>query len=208
MDERAGTLSQDGTMHTLIVTAHPDTDSLTHRAAERLRDALGAERATIAHLAQEEFDPRFTLDDRELYLGKSRPGADIVAEQERIDGATDVVLVFPVYWWSMPALLKGWIDRVFVSGWAFGVGDDGRIVPGLSRLRMHLLPISGTAAESFERHGYTRSFATQIEHGIIDYCGIRRGTTAFVNESESDAFEATEVSVDSAVTAIAGAIRD
>ncbi|GAB3607454.1 NAD(P)H-dependent oxidoreductase [Conyzicola nivalis] len=195
-------------MRTLIVIAHPDADSLTHRVAEQLRESLGTDRASIAPLAQEEFDPGFTLADRDLYLGKRQPGADVVAEQNRLDGATDVVLVFPVYWWSMPALLKGWIDRVFVSGWAFDVDDNGRIVPRLGRLRMHLLPVSGTAGESFDRHGYARSFSTQIENGIVDYCGMRRGVTAFVYDSESEDSLATGRSVESAVGAIVGSIGE
>jgi NAD(P)H dehydrogenase (quinone) len=106
-------------MRTLIVTAHPDSDSLTHHAAQRLSDMLGSEATSFAHLAQEDFDPRFTPEDRRTYVaGGGERESSIVVEQNRLDGVDHVVLVFPVYWWSMPALLKGWIDRVFVSGWA------------------------------------------------------------------------------------------
>jgi NAD(P)H dehydrogenase (quinone) len=193
-------------MRTLIVTAHPDTDSLTHHAAGRLQDLLGAEEAVIAHLGQEDFDPRFTDGDRDNYLSRGYLDAAVAAEQERIDGATHLVLVFPVYWWSMPGLLKGWIDRVFIAGWAFDTDEEDRIVPGLQRLTMHLLPISGTAAESFARHGYAQSFSTQIEHGIIDFCGIQRGVTAFIHDSESGNREAIAGAVEAATVAIASAI--
>lgn len=193
-------------MRTLIVTAHPDTESLTHHVAGRLRELLGAEEAVIAHLGQEDFDPRFTGGDRDHYLSRGRPDAAVAAEQERIDDATHLVLVFPVYWWSMPGLLKGWIDRVFIAGWAFDSDEEGRIVPGLQRLTMHLLPISGTAAESFARHGYAQSFSTQVEHGIIDFCGIRRGATAFVHDSESGDQAAIAGAVAAATATIASAI--
>ena len=193
-------------MRTLIVTAHPDPDSLTHHAAGRLHELLGAEEAVIAHLGQEDFDPRFSGGDRAAYLTRGRPEAAVTAEQERIDEATDLVLVFPVYWWSMPGLLKGWIDRVFIAGWAFDFDEEDRVVPGLQRLTMHLLPISGTAAQSFARHGYAQSFSTQIEHGIIDFCGIQRGVTAFVHDSESDDREAVAGAVETATATIASAI--
>jgi putative NADPH-quinone reductase len=49
---------------------------------------------------------------------RATPPADVLAEQARIDRADALVLVFPIYWWSLPGLLKGWIDRVFVNGWA------------------------------------------------------------------------------------------
>jgi NAD(P)H dehydrogenase (quinone) len=193
-------------MASLIVTAHPDPDSLTHHAATALATALGGRDVRTAHLAQEGFDPRFTLDDRRAYAEQRVLDAGVAAEQRRIDAVDHLVLVFPVYWWSMPALLKGWIDRVFVGGWAFEVGDDGRIVPRLGRLTVHLLPVSGTSRESFARHGYLESFGTQIEHGVVDYCGARRGVTAFIHDSESEDTGAVTRELDAAVAAIADAI--
>ncbi|MFC5125289.1 NAD(P)H-dependent oxidoreductase [Pseudoclavibacter helvolus] len=60
------------------------------------------------------------------------------------------------------ALLKGWIDRVFITGWAFAL-DDERVLPKLGHLTAHLLPVSGFSEASFARHGYEESFSTQIE---------------------------------------------
>lgn len=173
-------------MPTLIVTAHPDVDSLTHAAAELLRNHPEADGVTVevAHLAQEGFDPRFSANDRADYQGGTISGTDVLAEQARLDRATDVVLVFPVFWWSMPGLLKGWIDRVFITGWAFELGENDRVIPKLGHLTAHLLPVSGFSEASFARHGYEESFSTQIEHGIFDYCGMPRGVKAFIRESE------------------------
>lgn len=193
-------------MSSLILTAHPDPGSLTHRAAERVQALLGPGATTVAHLAQEGFDPRFTPEDRAAYLGRGPVAADVVAEQERVDRAEHLVLVFPVYWWSMPALLKGWIDRVLIAGWAFDVGEDERIVPGLGRLTAHLLPVSGTSAASFARHGYAASFSTQVELGVIDFCGMRRGTTAFLHDSESTDEAVVARALDAATTAIADGV--
>lgn len=199
-------------MSTLVVTAHPDPTSLTHHVATRLGDRLGdgmgdglAGEVTVAHLAQEGFDPRFTAADRQAYLTGHDHPADVLAEQERLDAAEHVVLVFPVYWWSMPALLKGWVDRVFVAPWAFSLDETGRVVPALQRLTAHLVPISGTSADSFARHGYTESFATQVERGVLDYCGLRRGVTAFVHESEDEgvATRNAEAAVEAVVRAVA-----
>jgi NAD(P)H dehydrogenase (quinone) len=48
---------------------------------------------------------------------------DIRAEQEKLARADTVVLRFPLWWYGMPAVLKGWFDRVFVKGFAYGVAD-------------------------------------------------------------------------------------
>lgn len=200
------TMSEDEAVRTLIVTAHPDPGSLTHHAARRLQELIGGEDTVVAHLAQEGFDPRFTAGDRQDYLGRARSDPAVLAEQRRVDAAQHLVLVFPVYWWSMPALLKGWIDRVFIAGWAFGYDERDRVVPWLGGLTAHLMPLSGTAAGSFARHGYTQSFSTQVEHGVIDFCGIRRGVTAFVHDSESGDEDALGREVEAAAARIAAAV--
>jgi NAD(P)H dehydrogenase (quinone) len=193
-------------MPTLIVTAHPDVESLTHQAARRLHELLGSQHSSFAHLAQEGFDPRFSEADRRSYVSRGEPEPSVAAEQLRFEGIDHVVLVFPVYWWSMPALLKGWIDRVFVTGWAFDYDSNDRLVPKLGHLTAHLLPVSGTTQVAFARHGYEKSFSTQIEHGVIDFCGMKRGATAFVYDSESGVSAEVSQSVETAAAAVAAEI--
>jgi len=163
---------------TVIVTAHPEPDSLTNQIARRLASMLDPSPVEIVDLAAEGFDPRFTGADRRTYLTGGHVTPDVIAEQRRVDGADHLVLVFPVYWWSMPAQLKGWIDRVFVNGWAFTIDPECGIRRNLGRLTIHLIPVAGDDAGVYERHGYEQALRTQIEHGIIDYCGSRRGATA------------------------------
>jgi NAD(P)H dehydrogenase (quinone) len=191
---------------TLIVTAHPDHDSLTNYLARRLETALQPSPVEIVDLAAEGFDPRFSAADRHTYrFGIDFP-LDVAREQRRLEGAADLILVFPVYWWSMPALLKGWVDRVFVNGWAFHLNDAGGMSRDLGWLRTHLVAVAGDDAGVYERHGYERVLRTQIEHGIVDYCGSRRGGTAFVYESERDDDVARAQAVQDAVDAICHAV--
>jgi NAD(P)H dehydrogenase (quinone) len=190
---------------TLIVTANPDPSSLTATVAQRIATALAPTSTVVADLAAEGFDPRFTAADRHTYaVGGDFPD-DVAREQARIDAADHLVLVFPVYWWSMPALLKGWIDRVFVNGWAFDVGGDG-IQRRLGRLTVHLVPIAGDDLGVYDRHGYAQALRTQVEHGIVDYCGAIRGVTAFVHESEQDDAAARGAAVADAVRSVVDAI--
>lgn len=191
----------------LVVTAHPDPGSLTHRAARTLVDLLDPTVTGVAHLAQEGFDPRFTAADRRTYLGRAEPVDAVRAEQRRLDAVDHVVLVFPVHWWSFPALLKGWVDRVFIADWAFGVDPTGTIDPRLGHLTMHLLPVAGASAGSWARRGYEQALRTQVEVGLVDYCGMRRGVTAFVHDSEQEDAAATGARVRSAAREIAGSIN-
>ncbi|KRC26117.1 NAD(P)H-dependent oxidoreductase [Acidovorax sp. Root217] len=164
-------------MHALIVVSHPDPGSLTHAVAEQVchsvqsATAPGTHTAELADLAAEGFDPRFTAADLALHLQHAPPPPDVAAEHARLARADALVLVYPVYWWSFPALLKGWIDRVFTQGYAYEEGADGKLAKKLGHLQVHLLGIGGADTGTYERHGYSEAMKTQIDHGIFGYCG-------------------------------------
>lgn len=174
-------------MSSLVVVSHPDPDSLTQHVSRATVQAIRAtgDRVELADLSAEGFDPRFSQGDLDLFRGNAITPADVRAEQERIDRAEHLVLVFPMYWWSMPALLKGWIDRVFVSGWAYDLVPGGGLVKKLDRLTVHLVPVTGDDADTFERHAVFEAFSTQIERGIVEYCGATLGSTTFLHESDT-----------------------
>lgn len=176
-------------MHALIVVAHHDPHSLTHslagKIAEGITRANPADTFEIADLAAEGFDPCFSFADHRVHHREAPPPADVLAEQARIDRADALVLVYPIYWWSMPAQLKGWIDRVFSNGWAFDFSLDKPFVQQLQRLRVHLVAVGGADADSFQRHGYDKAMTTQIDHGIFDYCGARVVSSQRLLESET-----------------------
>lgn len=190
-------------MHALIVVAHPKPNSLTHAVAARLaagvresREGTGTEKeagketenhtAEIADLAAEGFDPRFTAGDFAVHDRVAAPAADILAEQARLDRADALVLVYPVFWWSMPGLLKGWIDRVFANGWAYDEGAGIASRKKLGRLKIHLVALGGATLRTYARHGYFAAMRTQIDHGIFGYCGAQVVTNELFLPGESD----------------------
>lgn len=184
-------------MHILIVTAHPEATSLTHAVATQL--AAGVARSGTAHfiemanLAQEGFNPCFTQADLEVHRHKAAPPIDVQREQARIERADALVLVYPVYWWSMPALLKGWIDRVFSNGWAFDFDPKHPLEKKLGHLSIHLVGIGGADPSTYERHGYGTAMKAQIDEGIFGYCGANvHASTLLLNSENSGAVAALE----------------
>ena len=120
-----------------------------------------------------------------MHRAQAPPPADVAAEQARIDRADELVLVYPVYWWSMPGVLKGWIDRVFVNGWAYDEGPETKLVKKLRHLRVHLVAIAGADVRTYARHGYFGAMKTQIDHGIFDYCGASVATSELLFDSQT-----------------------
>ncbi len=128
-------------MNCLLVLAHPVQGSLTHALADHARTVLQARGhiVTTRDLCAEGFDPVLTPAERGRYY-ETGPTAipalpDHAAELREAEG---LILVFPVWWFGMPAVLKGWFDRVWAPGTAFdhsagGTGMRARLT-GLSRV--------------------------------------------------------------------------
>jgi NAD(P)H dehydrogenase (quinone) len=91
---------------------------------------------------------------------------EVQAEMARIEAAEATVIVFPVWWWSMPALLKGWIDLVWNHGWSYG---DAARYP---HRKVWMLAVAGNTGAQFSKRGYDTAMATQIETGVLRYCGV------------------------------------
>ncbi|MDX9668177.1 NAD(P)H-dependent oxidoreductase [Pseudomonas sp. P5_152] len=174
-------------MHALIVVAHHDPRSLSQSIAAQIAQGLADTGNTleVADLWAEGFDPRFGAADFAVHHRQAPAPAEVAAEQARIDRADALVLVYPVFWWSMPALLKGWIDRVFSNGWAFDFTADAPLLKKLQHLQVHLIGVGGADRGTYERHGYGLAMKTQIDHGIFDYCGAQVMTSELLLESET-----------------------
>jgi len=100
---------------------------------------------------------------------------DILSEISKIRTADIVVFVTPLWWFSVPAILKGWFDRVLAMGVAY---DGGRIYEnGLLRGKQAMLLVAaGHPAEYFREEGLHKATALQIlhpiNHGILAFCGF------------------------------------
>jgi NAD(P)H dehydrogenase (quinone) len=70
--------------------------------------------------AEERLEPR--LASKDAYLGGTLTD-DVKAEQEKLNWCDALIIQFPFWWFAMPAILKGWFDRVYSHGYAYGVGE-------------------------------------------------------------------------------------
>lgn len=125
-------------MRVLVVYAHPVAESFNaaiHRAVFKALAEAGHD-VVDTDLYAQGFEPALSADERRLY---HTPGqntgtvADHVAELRRAEA---LVLVFPTWWYGMPAILKGYFDRVWSPGVAFTLPDGGGpIRPALTQIR-------------------------------------------------------------------------
>lgn len=102
-------------MKCLVVTTHPLSESLCKHLAEHAVRRLKAMQhdVVVEDLYAEKFDPVLTEGERESYYSVSYDASKIAGEVKRLQEAEALVLLFPTWWFSFPAMLKGWFDRVW-----------------------------------------------------------------------------------------------
>lgn len=147
-------------MNVLVISAHPSPDSFVGT----LREEVLAEISQLGHdvrhhdLYAEKFNPVFSSYERLNHVGdiheKLRQLPDLKPHVEDIQWAQALVLVYPTWWSAQPAILKGWIDRVFMNEVAW-------ILPeGAARLRPLLTNIKKLVVVT--THGSTK-FVNALE---------------------------------------------
>jgi NAD(P)H dehydrogenase (quinone) len=174
----------------LVVFAHHRADSLTAALARRTASRLESAgyRVDFLDLQREGFDPRGRVEDEPDYGDRDKRYSDEVhAHAERVLAAAVVAVVFPVWWFGPPALLKGWIDRV----WNFGLTYGRREKP-MAGKRMLWLGLAGLA-EDDPNSDLTRALLDgALRRGIAEFCDIADVHTEALFDSEAKGLSGIE----------------
>lgn len=155
----------------LVVLGHPASGSycgsLADIYAEAARQA-GAELRKI-HLGDLAFDPVL----HEGYSRRQPLEPDLVAAQEAIAWADHLVFVYPIWWGAMPALMKGFIDRVFLPGFAFRYRPNSTLWDRLLAGRSAHLLVTMDAPPWYFRWINRMPGHNQMKKTILEFSGIK-----------------------------------
>ncbi len=180
----------------LIVAAHPEPTSLTRRLVELSTQTLEQQGHEVllsdlygmrwkAVFDECDFPSRadperlsFVTESGYSYSTGKQP-EDIASEQQKLQAADAVIFQFPLWWFGMPAILKGWIDRVFAYGLAYGFKDAGnqyRYGDGGFKGKRALLSVTvGGPAEDYSARGINgplEQLLFPITHGTLFFSGM------------------------------------
>lgn len=186
-------------MNILLVHAHPESKSLNGAlkdfTVERLQNA--GHQVQVSDLYAMQWKASVDADDTTQRLFTARfdvaleskhafengyQSEDISREQEKLSWADAVILQFPLWWYSMPAILKGWVERVYACGFAYGVGEHSdthwgdRFGEGSLAGKRAMLMVSTGGWESHYGprgiNGPMDDILYPIQHGILFYPGF------------------------------------
>jgi NAD(P)H dehydrogenase (quinone) len=148
-------------MHVFIVYAHPSEDSFTRHVRDRF--IAGLESAGHGYTLSDLYAMQFCgdMDEAEYrreacYRLEDPVPEDVRREQEKINRSDAIVFIYPLFWSDVPAKLKGWFDRVWTYGFAYGLQKDGR--RAMKQLEKGLVICSaGNTLDYFRRTGILES---------------------------------------------------
>jgi putative NADPH-quinone reductase len=167
-------------MQALVVVAHPCDDSFTHAAAERAVTGLraGGHTVEVVDLYALGFRVAMSPDERHAYHGETPLIDEHTREHARlVQWADCLVFVYPTWWSGLPAMLKGWLERVMVPGVAFVFDErSGKVRPGLRHVR-RLVGISSYRSPRTTVKLINDNGRRTITRTLRMSCGLRVRTT-------------------------------
>ena len=161
----------------LVLLGNPDAETFSGAMADHYQ--AGAEdaghevqRVNIGNL---QFDP--ILHKGYKVIQELEP--DLIDLQEKFRWAEHIVIIYPNWWCTMPAILKGLFDRIWLPGFAFNFNKETK------KLEQHLKGKTGRVIIVAGTHGPLQTwwkfgdYTNEIQHGILGFAGINAAVTAF-----------------------------
>lgn len=173
-----------------IIACHPEARSFTLAMAERYARTVRehGHEALVRDLYRMRFSPVLKASER-----KGEPAEDVVREWSRLGKPDVYVLVYPIWFGTAPAMLKGYIDRVFGAGRTRGVGGEGGTAELLAGKRLVSLTSSGSGRAWLDEKGVLGSLRTVYDRYMADVFGFVEthgyhfdGVTAEISKQDFD----------------------
>ena len=113
-------------MNALVIYCHPRPESFTAAVRDTVVAALeaGGHAVQVIDLYAEGFDPVMSATERHGYHDEGPNILPVRDHVDRLSAAEMVVFVYPTWWFGLPAMLKGWLERVLVPGFAFHMPSE------------------------------------------------------------------------------------
>lgn len=179
-------------MKHLIIYAHPNQDSLNHSLKESVITTLKKDNHefVIRDLYQLDFNPVLSSED----IKGQRQGhvaIDVCQEQEYISWAESITFIYPIWWTGMPAIMKGYIDRVMSYGFAYryNQGVQQGLLEGKQAV---IINTHGKSNAEYEATGMDKALLLTSDEGIYNYCGLEVKKHFFFDRADRAASENIE----------------
>ncbi|WP_181891103.1 NAD(P)H-dependent oxidoreductase [Bacillus altitudinis] len=169
-----------------IVYAHPWDGSYNHAILTSITEKLETKREPfqVIDLYKDGFNPVFTAEELKHFHKGETPYSLVKDYQEKLKQSTELVFIFPVWWWDLPAMLKGFIDKVMLSGFAFIEDQNTGTLQGLltNIKKTTVISTSTTDKEYIESEAGNAIQSVFINRTLADL-GLKNESTKWIHFS-------------------------
>lgn len=157
----------------LVIFCHPNEKSLSAAYRDELVQITedSGNNVLVRNLYNIGFHPVLSAEDF-MALNRGEVPDDIRLEQDYIQGADLITFIYPIWWTGMPAMMKGYIDRVFSNGFAYEVTSCGEIQGLLTGKKVVILNNFGQTYHYYEETGMLDALKKTSDTGIFNFCGM------------------------------------
>ncbi|MDN5387476.1 NAD(P)H-dependent oxidoreductase [Bacillus sp. LB7] len=160
-------------MQTAVIYAHPNPNSFNGAILNQVIKALedGKHSYDVIDLYKDRFDPVLLFDEKKRRSDMKRDPE--TAEYRRIvKNADHLIFIYPLWWGGMPAIMKGFIDRVFAAGEAYTY--QGKLPKGLLKARTATVYYTADAPSWYLRFWRRDADWVTVKDVMLKFCGVRR----------------------------------
>ncbi|MEL6253116.1 MAG: NAD(P)H-dependent oxidoreductase [Bacteroidota bacterium] len=154
----------------LIINGHPDKESFNYALSKAYHEGASQTEASISrlNLIDLKFDPNLQYG----YRKRTKLEPDLLDAIQKIKEADHLVWIFPTWWYSMPALLKGFIDRTFLPGITFESIEGKSFPKKLLKGKTARIIITADTPRWYDQLFMRSPAIRQFKKGTLEFCGI------------------------------------
>lgn len=162
-----------GDMKSVIILAHPYPNSFNHVIKDVVVQALiDKKEVNVIDLVKDEFDPVLSQEDLRLYMQGQSSDPKVMEYQRDLLDCDDLVLIFPIWWYEAPAILKGFLDKVLLPGFAFDEVEN-QLVGKLSHIKRLTVISTSEVSSDYMRNEVGNPIEISLMNTTLGVCGIK-----------------------------------
>ena len=173
--------------HVLIINGHPDKESFNYALSEAYISGVSKKNATISqiNIAELNFNPNLKFG----YRKRMELEPDLIIAIDKIKKADHIVWVFPMWWYSYPAIMKGFIDRTFLPSITYQPIEGKALPEKLLKGKSARLIITADAPKWYNSLIMKRPAINQLKKGTLKFCGVNPVKITYIASVKNSSYD-------------------
>lgn len=175
----------------VIINGHPDSRSFNHALQKAYKDGAESAGYNVDEITLSEMT--FSLNLQYGYSKRIDLEPHLLDAWEKIKKADHLVWIYPTWWAGMPAILKGFIDRLFLPGFAFEYQEKSPFPKQLLKGKTSEIITTMDAPVWYYKLVYKNAGVNMLKKGILDFCGVKNKRVTYLSVVKTSTNEKREL---------------